>query len=157
VSRIVTASLVIFGILGIASTAVAFATNRRLFEGGAAGRVTLLEGVYYVVGLCSLILGWYFNVRYTHLYGHRANYINYTKMLFTNWAADSAAQDYVIVNVVLLPLWTIVEGGRRGLKWAWIFFVMSLFTSLAFAMAMFLAFMERQLRYNRSLVPSITA
>jgi hypothetical protein len=157
VGRTVTASLVIFGILGIASTAVAFATNRRLFEGGAAGRVTLLEGVYYVVGLCSLILGWYFNVRYTHLYGHRANYINYTKMLFTNWAADSAAQDYVIVNVVLLPLWTIVEGGRRGLKWAWIFFVMSLFTSLAFAMAMFLAFMERQLRYNRSLVPSITA
>ncbi|HLM96418.1 MAG TPA: DUF2834 domain-containing protein [Acidimicrobiales bacterium] len=152
-----TASLVIFGILGIASTAVAFASNRRLFEGGAAGRVTLLEGIYYVVGLCSLVLGWYFNVRYTHLYGHRANYINYTKMLFTNWAADSAAQDYIIVNVVLLPLWTIVEGGRRGLKWAWIFFVMSLFTSLAFAMAMFLAFMERQLRYNRSLVPSITA
>jgi len=157
VSRTVTASLVIFGILGIASTAVAFATNRRLFEGGAAGRVTLLEGIYYVVGLCSLVLGWYFNVRYTHLYGHRANYIDYTKMLFTNWAADSAAQDYIIVNVVLLPLWTIVEGGRRGLKWAWIFFVMSLFTSLAFAMAMFLAFMERQLRYNRSLVPSNTA
>jgi hypothetical protein len=153
----VTASLVVFGILGIASTAVAFVTNRRLFEGGAAGRVTSLEGAYYVVGLCSLILGWYFNVRYTHLYGHRANYINYTKMLFTNWAADSAAQDYIIVNVVLLPLWTIVEGGRRGLKWAWIFFVMSLFTSLAFAMAMFLALMERQLRYNRSLVPSNTA
>ena len=30
---------------------------------------------------------------------------------------------------------------------------MSLFTSLAFSMAFFLAFMERQLRYNRSLVP----
>jgi len=153
----VTASLVFFGILGIASTVAAFAANRQLFVGGAAGRVTLLEGVYYVVGLCSIVLGWYFNVRYTHLYGHRANYVNYTKMLFTNWAADSAAQDYIIVNVVLLPLWTIVEGGRRGMKWAWIFFVMSLFTSLAFAMAMFLAFMERQLRYNRSLVASSTA
>ena len=46
---------------------------------------------------------------------------------------------------------------RRGLRWAWIFFVISLFTSLAFAMAVFLAFMERQLRYNRSLVPSTTA
>ena len=152
-----TASLLVFGILGIASTAVAFGANRRLFDGGAAGRVTLLEGAYYVVGLCSLVMGWYFNVRYTHLYGHRANYVNYTKMLFTNWAADSAAQDYIIVNVVLLPLWTIVEGGRRGVKWAWIFFVMSLFTSLAFAMAMFLAFMERQLRYNRSAAPSSTA
>jgi hypothetical protein len=152
-----TTSLVFFGILGIVSTATAFWANRRLFVERAAGPVTLLEGVYYVVGVCSLVLGWYFNVRYTHLYGHRANYVNYTKLLFTNWAADSAAQDYIIVNVVLLPLWTIVEGGRRGLRWAWIFFVMSLFTSLAFAVAMFLAFMERQFRYNRTPVASSTA
>ncbi len=159
-----TASLVFFGVLGIVSTLVAFWVNRRLFggggtdqgvEGGTPGPVTPLETVYYVVGVCSLVLGWYFNIRYTHLYGHRANYIDYTKLLFTNWAADSAAQDYIIVNVVLMPLWTIVEGGRRGLRWAWIFFVMSLFTSLAFAIAMFLAIMERQLRYNRSLAPSV--
>jgi len=153
----VTGSLVFYGILGIASTVLAFLVNRRLFSGGAAGPVTVLEGIYYAVGVCSLLLGWYFNIRYTHLYGHRATYVNYTKMLFTNWAADSAAQDYLIVNVVLMPLWTIVEGGRRGLRWAWIFFVISLFTSLAFAIALFLAFMERQLRYNRSLVPSSTA
>ncbi len=145
-----TAQETISAILGIATIAVAFWVNRHLFAGRAAGPVTLLEGVYYVVGVCSIVLGWYFNVRYTHTY-HNASYWNYTKMLFTNWAADSAAQDYIIVNVVLMPLWTIVEGGRRGLKWAWIFFVMSLFTSLAFSIAMFLAFMERQLRYNNKL------
>ena len=61
------------------------------------------------------------------------------------------------MNLVLLPLWTITEGRRRGLRWAWIFFVMSLFTSLAFSVAFFLAFMERQRRYNRSLAPSSTA
>ncbi len=147
-----TSQLLIFGILGLATIAVAVYVNRRLFAaGGGAGRVTLLEAVYYVVGVCSIVLGWYFNVRYTHTY-HNANYWNYTKMLFTNWAADSAAQDYVIVNLVLMPLWTIVEGTRRGLKWAWIFFVMSLFTSLAFSIAIFLAFMERQLRYNNALL-----
>jgi hypothetical protein len=151
-----TAQLLISGILGIATTAVAFWVNRHLFSERATGPVTILEGVYYVVGVCSLVLGWYFNVRYTHTY-HNANYWNYTKMLFNNWAADSAAQDYIIVNLVLMPLWTIVEGTRRGLKWAWIFFVMSLFTSLAFSIALFLAFMERQLRYNRALVPSRTA
>jgi hypothetical protein len=59
--------------------------------------------------------------------------------------------------VVLLPLWTIVEGRRRGLRWAWIFFVISLFTSLAFAVALFLAFMERQFRYSREPVASSTA
>ena len=113
------------------------------------GPVSPLEGLYYVVGVISLILGWYFNVRYVNLYGHRANYWNYTTLLFTNWAADSAAQDYTIVNLVLMPLWTIVDGRRRGLRMPWIFFVMSFFTSLAFSIAMFLAFIERQLRYNR--------
>ena len=148
-----TSQLLITGVLGIVTTAAAFWVNRRIFAGGAAGPVTLLEGVYYAVGVCSVVLGWYFNVRYTHTY-HNANYWNYTKLLFNNWAADSAAQDYVIVNLVLLPLWTIVEGRRRGLRWAWIFFVMSLFTSLAFSVAFFLAFMERQRRYNRDSVPA---
>jgi hypothetical protein len=154
-----TSQLLIFGILGIASTVVAFRVNWHLFSGGRTGRagpVSLLEGVYYAVGVCSVVIGWYFNVRYTHLYPN-ASYINYTKMLFNNWAADSAAQDYIIVNVVLLPLWTIVEGRRRGLRWAWIFFVISLFTSLAFAVALFLAFMERQFRYSREPVASSTA
>jgi len=153
----VTTSLVFYGILGIASTVAAFAVNRRLFTGARAGPVSLLEGIYYAVGVCSLLLGWYFNVRYVHLYGHRASYVNYTKMLFANFAADSAAQDYTIVNVVLLPLWTISDGRRRGIGIPWIFFVMSLFTSLAFAMAMYLAFVERKVRYGRVEAASRTA
>jgi hypothetical protein len=145
-----TGGLAFYGVLGIISIAVAFGVNRRLFGERGAGRVSVLEGLYYFIGLCSLLLGWYFNVRYVHQYGHKATYWNYTKMLFSNWAEDSAAQDYVIVNVVLLPMWTIVDGRRRGLRAPWIFFVMSLFTSLAFSVAMFLAFIERQLRYNKA-------
>jgi hypothetical protein len=144
-----TTQLLYYGALGVVSTAVAFAWNRHLFAGGVVGRISALEGVFYFVGLVSLGLGWYFNVRYVHLYGPKASYINYTKSLFSNWASDSAAQDYTIVNLVLLPLWTIVDGRRRGLKIPWIFFVMSLFTSLAFSVAMYLAFVERQIRYNR--------
>ena len=144
-----TGSLVFFGLLGIAATAFAFAANRHLFT-TTVGGVTPLEAVYYAVGVGSLCLGWYFNVRYVHAYGHQASYVHYTKMLFQNWASDSAAQDYTVVNVVLLPLWTIVDGRRRSMRAPWIFFVMSLFTSLAFAMAFYLAFVERQLRYTRT-------
>ncbi|HEY1826766.1 MAG TPA: DUF2834 domain-containing protein [Acidimicrobiales bacterium] len=143
-----TAQLFIFGVLGIVSTAFAFSANRRLFGAGGAGRVSLLEGAFYLFGLISLGLGWYFNVRYTHTY-HNASYWNYTKMLFTNWASDSAAQDYTMVNLILLPLWTIIDGRRRNLRVPWIFFVMSFFTSLAFSMAFYLAFVERQIRYSR--------
>jgi hypothetical protein len=144
-----TTSLLVFGTLGVVSTAYAFVANRRLFVGGRAGRVSVLEGLFYFFGVASLCTGWYFNVRYTHQYGHQASYVDYTKALFSNWAADSAAQDYIMVNLVLLPLWTIVDGRRRGLRAPWIFFVMSLFTSLAFSMAFYLAFVERQIRDNR--------
>jgi Terpene cyclase DEP1 len=144
-----TASLTFYAILGVASTALAFAANRHLFAGGTAGGPSPLELGYYIIGMASLCLGWYFNIRYVHAYRHTASYVNYTKMLFSNWASDSAAQDYTIVNVVLLPLWTIVDGRRRGLRVPWVFFVMSLFTSLAFSMAMYLAFVERQVRYGR--------
>ena len=144
-----TGSLVFYGTLGIVTTVVAFVVNRRLFVGGGAGRVTLLEGLYYLLGVASLGLGWYFNIRYVHLYGHRATYVGYTKALFSNWAADSAAQDYIMVNLILLPLWTIIDGRRRGLRAPWIFFVASLFTSLAFSMALYLAFVERQIRFSR--------
>lgn len=88
-------------------------------------------------------------MRYVHQYGTHASYLNYTKTLFDNWASDSAAQDYVIVNLVLFPLWSIVDGRRRSMRAPWIFVVMSLFTSLAFSVAMYLAFVERQNRYNR--------
>ncbi len=144
-----TTSLVFYGTLGILSTGLAFFANRHLFAGNGTGRASLLELGYYVFGLASLGLGWYFNIRYVHQYGHEASYVNYTKALFSNWASDSAAQDYIIVNVVLFPLWSITDGRRRGLRIPWIFFVMSLFTSLAFSMAFYLAFAERQLRYSR--------
>jgi hypothetical protein len=143
-----TTQLAVFGTLGILTTVWAFVANRNLFTGGTVGRPTLLEGVYYAVGIGSLLLGWYFNVRYTHEVGSKASYVAYTKALFSSWAADSAAQDYIIVNALLLPLWTIVDGYRRTLRIPWIFFVMSLFTSLAFSMAFYLAFVERQIRYT---------
>jgi hypothetical protein len=144
-----TVSLLFFGILGLITTALSVYWNRHLFTGDAVGRVTPLEAAFYFFGVLSLVLGWYFNVRYTHAV-HDANYVNFTKDLFANWAADSAAQDYIIANVVLLPLWTISDGRRRGIKAPWIFFVMSLFTSFAFAMAAYLAFVERQIRYSRA-------
>jgi Protein of unknown function DUF2834 len=153
----VTKQLISYGVLGVLSTAAAFYWNRPLFARRSGTKVTALEGIYYLVAVCSLVLGWYFNVRYVHTYPN-ASYTNYVRMLFTNWAADSAAQDYTIVNLVLLPLWTITDGRRRGIRIPWIFFVMSLFTSLAFSMAVYLAFVERHVRHLRvEPVPSSTS
>jgi hypothetical protein len=144
-------SLIIHAVLGVATTAFVVWRNRRLFTGGWDGvRVSPLEAVLYVVAVCSVVLGWYFNIRYVQEWGSTASWIHFTQSLFTNWASDSAAQDYIIANVILFPIWTITDGRRRGIAVPWGFFVMSLFTSFAFSMAAYLAVVERQVRYARA-------
>ena len=48
---------------------------------------------------------------------------------------------------LLFPLWTMIDGPRRGLRGTWIYFTMSLVTSFGFAMGMYLAAQERQVRW----------
>lgn len=147
-------SLVIHAVLGVATTAFVVQRNRRLFTGEWPGkRVSPIEGVLYVLACTSLAIGWYCNIRYTQEYGSEASWIHFTESLFTNWAAASGAQDYIIANVFLFPIWTILDGRRRGIAVPWGFFVMSLFTSFAFSMAAYLAFVERQVRYDRVHAP----
>jgi hypothetical protein len=144
-------SLIVHAVLGVATTAFVVWRNRRLFTGTWEGRrVSSLEAVLYLVGVTSLVLGWYCNIHYVDQFGHTASWVHFTKSLFANWASSSAAQDYIIANVILFPLWTIVDGRRRGIAVPWGFFVMSLFTSFSFCMAAYLAFVERQIRYDRA-------
>jgi hypothetical protein len=143
-------SLIVHAVLGVATTAFVVWRNKRLFTGGWDGvRVSPLEAVFWGVGLVSVALGWYFNIRYVQELGSTASWVHFTESLFENWPARSAAQDYIIANLVLFPLWTIVDGRRRGIAVPWGFFVMSLFTSFAFSMAAYLAVVERQVRYDR--------
>lgn len=114
--------------------------------------------VYYVVGIASIALGWYFNIRFVQQYAHGAanplwgpgSWAEYVRLMFTNPAASSAGQDYTIANVILLPLFSTTDGYRRGLRRPWLYFVSSLFTSFAFAFAFYFATIERQHRHERS-------
>ena len=101
----------------------------------------------HVAAVVSVCIGWFFNTRYVFTYPADASWVHFTTMLFDNPASGSAGQDMIITNVILFPLWTIIDGGRRGLRGTWVYFVMSLFTSFGFAMALYLAAQERQVRW----------
>lgn len=102
-----------------------------------------MECTYYLVGIASIALDWYFNI----IWGP-GSWADYIRLMFVNPAASSAGQDYTIANVILLPLFTIVDGRRRGIRRPWLFFVSSLFTSFAFAFAFYFATIERQRRHS---------
>jgi Terpene cyclase DEP1 len=132
--------------LGLASIALVFWLNRRLFRGVP---LSGLEAVYHLVGLAALLIGWHFNFQYFRMYGDAAGWVHWTRLLFVNPASASGAQDLIIANVLLFPLWTLVDGRRCDMRASWIYFPVSLITSFAFAMALYLAMRDRQLRWNK--------
>jgi hypothetical protein len=148
-------SLIVHALLGVAIVWLLIATNRAIFRRPESGPlISTLEALYYAVGVASVLLGWYFNIRFVRDYAHGntnpiwgdGSWAQYIKLMYVNPAASSASQDYTIGNVVLLPLMTIVGGRRRGIARPWLYFVSSLFTSFAFAWAFYLATTERQRR-----------
>ncbi|OBH01866.1 DUF2834 domain-containing protein [Mycobacterium sp. E3247] len=153
-------SLLVHAVLGFGVIGWIAASNSKVFARPAGGPLfTPLECLYYVIGIGSVVLGWYFNITYVQQYSHgstnplwgeHGSWAEYIRLMFTNPAADSASQDYTIANVILLPLFTIVDGYRRGLKHPWLFFVSSLFTSFTFGFAFYFATMERQRRHQQA-------
>lgn len=149
-------SLLVHAVLGVATVWLLVAANPTIFRRTATGPlVSPLECVYYLAGIASVALGWYFNIRFVTEYAGGVvsnplwgdgSWAQYLELMYVNPAASSAGQDYTIGNVVLLPLMTIVGGRRRGIARPWLFFVSSLFTSFAFAWAFYLATLERQRR-----------
>ena len=149
-------SLIVHAVLGLSVISWIVASNRTVFSRPADGPwLSPLEAVYYVVGIASIALGWYFNIRFVQEYAHGStnpiwgpgSWADYIRLMFTNPAAGSASQDYTIANLILLPLFSIVDGYRRGLRRPWLYFVSSLFTSFAFAFAFYFATIERQHRH----------
>ncbi|HEU0190363.1 MAG TPA: DUF2834 domain-containing protein [Mycobacterium sp.] len=156
-------SLVVHAVLGLAVIGWLVASNPEVFNRPPDGRAfAALEWVYYLVGIASIGLGWYFNIRFVREYATGSgnpfwgpgSWSDYIRLMFTNPAAGSASQDYTIINVVLLPLFTIVDGYRRGLRRPWLYFVSSLFTSCAFAYAFYFATIERQRRHRQTVRPA---
>ena len=149
-------SLLAHAVLGVVVVWLLVAANPAVFRRTSSGPLlSPLEIALYAIGIVSVGIGWYFNIRFVTEYTDGivtnpiwgdGSWAQYLRLMYANPAAGSAGQDYTIGNVVLLPLMTIVDGRRRGIHRPWLFFVSSLFTSFAFAWAFYLATVERQRR-----------
>lgn len=152
-------TLIVHAVLAVLVIAWVIQSNPTIFRRPATGpALSALEVAYYVAGIASVVLGWYFNIKFVHQYADgtgnvfsgNGSWWQFITLGYDNPAAASASQDYTIGNVILLPLFTIVDGYRRGIRRPWLFFVSSLFTSFAFAWAFYLATAERQRRHEKA-------
>ncbi len=113
---------------------------------------------YYVAGIASVVLGWYFNIKLVPPVRrrHRQRLSGNGKLVAIHHfglrqpPAASASQDYT--NRQCHPAAAVHHRGRLP-AWdsePWLFFVSSLFTSFAFAWAFYLATAERQRRHEKA-------
>ncbi|MED5810747.1 DUF2834 domain-containing protein [Mycolicibacterium sp. 050232] len=154
-------SLIVHAVLGVAVVALIIRLNPQVFSRPSGPALSRVELAFYVVGLASIPICWYFNMRFVADYAPPGgnpiwgpgSWQEFIALGYDNPAAASASADYTIANVILLPLFTIIDGLRRGIRHPWLFFVASLFTSFAFAFAFYFATIERQRRHQQAVVP----
>lgn len=156
-------SLIVHALLGVAVVWRVVRANPSVFRRPGSGPlVSPLELALYAVGLVSIGIGWYFNIRFvtentdgwvTNPFVGDGSWEQYVRLMFDNPAAGSASGDFITANVVLLPLVTIIGGRRLGLRKPWLFFVVTLFASFSFGWAFYAATAERQRRLEAERTP----
>lgn len=154
-------SLIVHGVLGVAVLLFLVKANPAIFKRFASGpQVSGLELFYYVVGVASIALGYYFNYQFVQEYSTPSSnpiwgpgsWQEFIALGYVNPAAGSASQDYTIMSLLIFPVFAIVDGRRRDIKHAWLYCGFLLFASSAFAWAFYLATVERQRRHQKSAV-----
>jgi hypothetical protein len=161
-------ALIIHLVLGIATFAVIVKTNPGIYARFTTGaQMSTLEVFYYVVGLASIVLGYYFNNQYVAEYAPHGGFHNFIwgpgswsefiALGYDNPAASSASQDYTFMSLLIFPVWSVIDGRRRGINHPWLFFGFILFGSSASAWAFYLAAVERQRRHRKADAPIQTA
>ena len=152
-------SLFVHALLGVAVLVFIVRSNSATFTRFQTGpRVSALELFYYVVGVASIVLGYYFNYHYVQEYvipssnpiWGPGSWQEFIALGYTNPAASSASEDYTIMSLLIFPVFAIVDGRRRSIKHAWLYIGFILFASSAFAWAFYLATAERQRRHKLS-------
>ena len=149
-------SLTVHALLAFVVIGVTLRANPGIFRLYASGSLlSPLELALYAIGIASIAAGWTFNITFVventdgwltnPLWGD-GSWEQYMRLMFDNPAASSAGVDFIMANVLLLPLIAIVDGRRRGINKPWLYFVVTLFASFSFGWAFYLATVERQRR-----------
>ncbi|HZQ33614.1 MAG TPA: DUF2834 domain-containing protein [Mycobacterium sp.] len=152
-------ALIVHFVIAIVVVTVIAALNPHIFRRPAVPKVSVLEVVYYAAGIVATAIGYYFNLKYVNQYsmgshnaiwGDHGSWKEFIQLGWANPAVSSASSDYYIMSLILLPLFAIVDGRRRGIRHAWLYLLFVLTASSSFGWAFYLATVERQ----RRLIPA---
>jgi hypothetical protein len=162
-------SLIVHAVLGVLTAVWIVRSNPQIFAKVSTGPqkqalFSTLEIVYLLTGLLVIPICWYFNYQFVLEYKTGADnpiwgpgsWQQFIVLGYDNPAAASASVDYTVMSLILVPVFTIVDGMRRGIRRPWLFFGFILFATSATSFAWYFAVAERQRRHQQQQVGSLT-
>lgn len=109
---------------------------------------TPLAVVWLVLALAGLVGTWYFN----------ALSIVAARDFIGDWVGSGSAVSSLTVDLLVVAvagsILIIVEGRRLGMRFTWLYVVLSAITAFAFTFPLFLAMRERRLAAGRAELPA---
>lgn len=156
-------ALIIHFVIALVVVALIVVSNPHIFRQSATPRVSALEIVYYAAGIAATVIGYYFNLKYVNEYsmgshnaiwGDHGSWKEFMQLGWANPAVASASSDYYIMSLILLPVFAIVDGYRRGVRRPWLYVLFVLTASSSFGWGFYLATVERQRRLSPAREPA---
>ena len=155
-------ALIIHAVIAIGVIVAIVVLNPHIFRQPVMPKLSLLEAAYYLAGIAATVVGYYFNLKYvndysrgTHnaIWGDHGSWKEFIQLGWANPAVSSASSDYYITSLVVTPVFVIADGRRRGVRHAWLYVMFVLTASSTFALAFYLATVERRRRVTAGETP----
>ncbi len=99
--------------------------------------------MFLILAVTGILLPWHYNLEFTRHHGG-FSVTTYLAEIYANLASTSIAYD-ILVALLAFLFWSFFEARRLGMKNWWLYPVLSIFISFAFAFPFFLLLRERRL------------
>ncbi len=109
-------------------------------------KFTKIELVYALLALAGLCLTWYFNILFMQEQ-QSADAMAFIGAAYANHASTSISNDILVAATAFL-IWMLREAKQLGLRYKWVFFVLTFGVAFAFACPLFLLYRERHIRLH---------
>ncbi|WP_158590355.1 DUF2834 domain-containing protein [Noviherbaspirillum cavernae] len=93
--------------------------------------------LYLTFAVAGLVLTWYFNIRHV-MAGGSLLLPEFVAHAFANHVSSSVAVDITVVAFAFF-VWMFSEAKRLGIRWPFVYVILTIFVALAFAFPLFLA------------------
>lgn len=102
-----------------------------------------LVPLYYALAAAGLITTWYYNLQYLAggggLLPHQFFGTAFANVLTTAITID------IYISALVYSLWLVIDSGRTGVRWPWLYVVLCFCAGLAFSLPLYLAAREKQI------------